>query len=109
MDQTTEIEQTAGKPLSPWQPMTSALDIKHLGKLLEELNETGAAAARCLIQGINEAEPVTGVINRQWLEDEMADVQACILLVVQHFGLNRICMTRRMAKKMKHLKAWHKL
>lgn len=27
--------------LNPWQPMTKAIDLKHLGKLGEECNELG--------------------------------------------------------------------
>lgn len=73
---------------SPWHPMSDAVDLKHLGKLAEELSEAGAAVARCIIQGIDEAEPVTGKINRQWLQDELADVQANIGLVIERFKLH---------------------
>lgn len=67
--------------LNPWIPMSKPIDIKHLGKLAEELGEASSAVARCLIQGIDESEPVTGKLNRQWLEDELADVCANIQLV----------------------------
>jgi len=56
--------------VNPWHPMSDPVDIKHLGKLLEELaegvnalnevasamNKAASAVARCLIQGINEAQ-----------------------------------------------------
>jgi hypothetical protein len=92
-------------PLNPWVPMSKPIDVKHLGKLAEELNEAGAAVARCLIQGITESEPITLKPNRQWLEEELADVAANIELVITHFGLDR--MLARRERKMKHLRAWH--
>lgn len=92
---------------NPWRPMARPVDVKHLGKLIEELAEAGSAAARCLIQGIDEAEPVTGKINRAWLEDELADVRANDQLVVAHFGLDEARIAARAADKARRLKAWH--
>lgn len=57
-------ENTLGFP-NPWHPISDPVDLKHLGKLSEELGECSAAVARCIIQGIDECEPVTGKINRQ--------------------------------------------
>lgn len=93
--------------LNPWHPMTEPIDLKHLGKLGEELNEAGAAVSRCIIQGIAESEPVTGKSNREWLEDELADVIANAELVTSHFGLNRARMKARIERKKAHLRAWH--
>jgi len=87
--------------------MSSPIDVKHLGKLAEELAEAGAAVARCLIQGIDEAEPVTGVVNRQWLENELADVIANIGLVIDHFLLDDVRMEARSHRKAQHLRQWH--
>ena len=92
---------------NPWVPMANPLDIKHLGKLAEEVNELGAAIARCLIQGINEREPVTGKPNRQWLTEEIADVLAGIELVCNHFDLSADAIDSRKARKTRHLKQWH--
>lgn len=75
---------------SPWHPMSNAVDIKHIGKLLEELGELVSACSRCLIQGVNEAEPVTGKLNKDWLEDEIADVICGIQLVEKRFSLMRL-------------------
>lgn len=94
---------------NPWHPMSDAVDLKHLGKLAEELSEAGAAVARCIIQGIDEAEPVTGKINRQWLQDELADVLANIDLVVDRFGLNKFAMMHRETRKKTHLRQWYTL
>lgn len=93
--------------LNPWVPMSKPIDLKHLGKLAEELNEAGSAVARCIIQGIDECEPVTLKRNREWLEDELADVTANIGLVTDHFDLDRGRMQTRAARKMTHLRAWH--
>ncbi len=95
--------------LNPWRPMSKAIDLKHLGKLAEEASELGSAIARCIIQGIEESEPVTGKPNRQWLEDEIADVLANIELVRDHFGLNKERIATRKERKRDHLKGWHSM
>jgi hypothetical protein len=102
--ETDEIEKRFKDP-QPWRPITNPVDLKHLGKLSEELNECGAAVSRCIIQGMNECEPVTGKENFKWLEDEIADVIANIELVEERFGLYR--QVNRINKKKHHLKAWH--
>lgn len=87
--------------------MKEPVDVKHLGKLMEELGEAQAAVARCLIQGINEAEPITGKLNGQWLAEELADVEANIALVRKWFDINP--MGERVARKMKDLRRWHEM
>lgn len=96
-----------GKKYSPWHPMTDPVDNKHIGKLLEELGEAVAAAARCQIQGIDECEPNTGKPNKEWLEDELADVEANIRLCAERFRLDRDRMDSRSAKKVAMLRSWH--
>lgn len=105
----TAASASAPLALNPWQPMTRPIDVAHLGKLGEELGECVAAKERCLIQGIDEREPVTLKSNREWLEDELADVMANIELVTAHFGLDRARMSDRCCRKMEHLRAWHAL
>jgi len=95
------------RPMNPWMPMTSAIDKKHIGKLLEELGEAVAAASRCLIQGIDEKEPVTGKPNKEWLEDAFADVLANIALVTEHFRLDQNRMRIRCDRKVEMLRTWH--
>lgn len=92
---------------NPWHPMTNPVDLKTLGKLNEELGECVAASSRCMIQGIEGAEPVTGKINRDWLEDEIADVYANLSLTVDRFDLNTARIRARMTRKIQHLKQWH--
>jgi len=94
---------------SPWHPMTDPVALKTLGKFGEELNECGAAVSRCIIQGVDEAEPVTGKVNRDWLEDEIADVLANAQLAIEHFHLNGTKIADRMTRKKAHLRAWHKM
>lgn len=92
---------------NPWHPMTEAIDVKHLGKLAEECNELGAACARCIIQGIDEAEPTTKKPNRQWLTEEVADVVANLFLVIEHFDLDTEVLDDRTDRKTKMLRKWH--
>src|SRR5882672_195437 len=92
---------------NPWHPITNTVDLKHMGKLIEELNECSSAAARCIIQGIDQTEPTTSKVNRKWLEDEIADVLANINLVVDRFALN--IDTKRVTGKMHRLKQWHEM
>jgi hypothetical protein len=94
-------------PLNPWHPITDPVALKHLGKLGEEATELATAVLRCIIQGVDEKEPVTGKVNRDWLRNEMADVLANIYLVEQHFGIERD--VERIAAKVQHLSAWHKM
>jgi len=101
------IDTSNLKDPSPWHPMSNPVDLKHLGKLLEELGEASAATSRCLIQGIKENDPVTDKPNIEWLEDELADVVANINLCSLRFGLDEDRMNKRMERKMWHLKRWH--
>lgn len=94
---------------NPWIPESSPIRLKHLGKLGEELSECGAAVSRCIVQGIDEAEPVTGKINRRWLEEEIADVYANAELVIEHFGLDSNFINERAARKEAFLRRWHEM
>lgn len=91
----------------PWHPMDKPVDIKHLGKLIEELGELQAATARCLIQGMYEVEPKTGKPNFEWIQEEIADVQANLDLCVQHFNLNYDYIVQRRENKKTLLRTWH--
>ncbi len=91
----------------PWHPMSDPVDLKHIGKLLEELGEAASAAARCMIQGIDGAEPTSGKINREWLEEELADVGANMGLCIERFGLDETRMSERTRRKRAQLRIWH--
>lgn len=93
--------------LNPWHPISDPVDLKILGKLAEELGECTAAVARCIIQGVDEAEPVTGKANRRWIEEEIADVMAAFSFVIGRFGLDEKAITARANTKAERLKTWH--
>lgn len=92
---------------SPWTPMQNAIDLKHIGKFTEELGECVSSCARCLIQGIDESQPSTGVVNRVWLTDEIADVIANAELVIDHFSLDVEAIRERAEFKKGYLRIWH--
>lgn len=98
------------KPLAnDWLPITDVQALKRLGKLAEESGELTAACSRCIIQGIDEREPTTGKPNREWLEDEIADVLTNIDIAVEYFGLDRSRIHERMRRKTTQLQYWHSL
>jgi len=94
---------------SPWLPMAEPIDLMVAGKLCEELAECGSAVARCIIQGIDECEPSTGKPNRDWVEDEIADVMANVALFIERFGLSSHKIDARIAFKTEYLRKWHSL
>jgi NTP pyrophosphatase (non-canonical NTP hydrolase) len=100
-------EKTFNPDPQPWTPITDAIDLKHLGKLAEELSECGSAVARCIIQGVDGREPSTGELNRDWLSKEIADVICNLELVINHFDLDRTSINDRVMFKEKHLSRWH--
>jgi hypothetical protein len=99
--------QATERTMSPWHPISDAVDLKHLGKFSEELGECQAAVARCIIQGVDEREPVTGKVNRHWLEEEIADVRAGATLAIKRFDLNEARIEARAKRKIEQLRTWH--
>ena len=98
-------EQTMNK----WTPTTDLLELRRLGKLGEELGEAASVAARCIIQGIDATDPASGKINRERLENELADVQAQIGCTVLAFALDQDRMAMRTAEKMRQMAEWEAL
>lgn len=94
---------------TPWVPMSKPIDLKHLGKLGEECGELISAKDRCPIQGINEYEPITKKSNKEWLEDELADVRANSELVIEHFNLDQARIDQRTERKKFYLRRWHEM
>lgn len=93
--------------VQPWKPITNLCDLRHLGKLSEELGEASAVTSRCIIQGVDSLHPETGKPNRRWLEEEIADVLACLDRVVERFNLDKEFIMQREAKKITLLREWH--
>lgn len=95
------------KPImSPWFPETDTNTVRGLGKTLEELGECTSAVARCLIQGINEVEPTTKKSNRQWLQDEVADVMAQFAVLIDSVGLDNDAIQERAERKVIQMREW---
>ena len=91
----------------PWIPMSDPVDLKYLGKFIEELGEGTQAAGRCLIQGMDQFNEKEGHINKTCLEDEIADIEANIKLVKERFGLDEFYISMRVEMKLPKLRAWH--
>lgn len=94
---------------SPWQPENDKVHLAVLGKTGEEAGELVSALFRCVIQGVDGKHPVTGKSNRDWLQDELADVLAGIHLTVDRFNLDYAEITRRCEMKKQHKRKWYKL
>lgn len=92
--------------VSEWQPITDQLMLAYLGKLGEEVCECGAAIFRCIIQGIHEAEPKTGKINKSWLEDEVADVLALLDHAIVGLDLDQRRIADRRTRKVAFKAPW---
>lgn len=95
--------------MNKWTPTTDLLTLRRMGKLLEELGEASNVAARVIIQGIDEVDPGSGKVNRERLENELADVQAQIGCTVLAFDLDQDRMARRTAEKMRQMAEWEAL
>ena len=89
-------------------PVSSQV-LRRLGKLGEGLGVLAAAASRCLTQGVNEADPGTGWMNRERLQDEIADVLAqcyCTVRSLHLDGKRVVKLAREMQAK---IVAWEGL
>ena len=93
-------------PISEWQPITNKHDLAVLGKLGEEASELCSAICRCIIQGMDGLEPTTGKPNRQWLEEEIADVMALVTLAIQEFNLDSAAISERCSRKIAYKFIW---
>ena len=95
--------------ISPWKPITDPIMLATLGKTLEELGELTAAISRCIIQGVEEKEPVTGKPNLEWLAEEIADVIATLELTMERTGITRDQIMPRVDNKVARLVEWRQM
>lgn len=102
--------------LNPWHPITDSVDLKHLGKLSEEINEQievlsklGKVVSRCIIQGMDGSNPADGKSNKRWLEEEIADVVGNSELVIERMNLDKLFIRERADDKKIRLRTWHKM
>lgn len=96
---------------SPWNPPNlTQLERKALGKTGEETNELSTVLFRIHIQGLDEKVPGEDTkTNRQWLEEEIADVMATMALTAKHLKLDVDFIETRFAKKTTYLEKWYML
>jgi NTP pyrophosphatase (non-canonical NTP hydrolase) len=95
-----------GVKLTKWTPTTDLAMLRRMGKLAEELGELTNVAARCIIQGIDEIDPGTGKVNRERLENEIADVQAQCIVTIQALGLDYPRIVDRCIEKQRQMGEW---
>lgn len=95
--------------MNPWKPISDPLALKQLGKLGEESGELCSAVNRCIIQGVDQSEPVAGKPNKLWLEEEIADVLASINRVVVGQKLDLEFIMARAAMKGDKLVLWENM
>lgn len=101
-----ETDEICSTQPSMWEPITNQADLAILGKLGEELCEGGAAIFRCIIQGVDEKEPTTGKVNREWLRDELADIEAMIEHAKIRFNIDRYEVSKRRQRKFDFKSPW---
>lgn len=77
--------------------------------LICSLGRCGAAVSRCIIQGIDGAEPSTGRVNRDWLIEEMCGLGRIVDAFVADFDLEAAKIKHRMEFKREHLLRWHQM
>lgn len=94
--------------ISPWYPESDPVRVAALGKLIEELTEAASRAARCVIQGLEEADPETGRSNHEELGREMADIQAAFLALQLEVGTIPVTETR-VSNKYNGFRRWFNL
>lgn len=94
------------KPPSLWRAEPDEVNLLALGKLIEELNECGARAARCIIQGIHETDPDTKYTNHHELCKEIADVDAMIQIIIKRLNISLKFINTRSAVKKHHKEQW---
>lgn len=99
--------ETTNTTITLWLPERDSHRLAALGKLAEECNELAARASRCIIQGLDEQDPKSGLTNKVELEREIADVFACVEQVVDRLDVR--LNYRRQAEKSKGFDRWHRM
>lgn len=101
-----ETDKIPTAEVSNWEPITDPYQLALLGKLGEEMSECAAAIFRCIIQGTDEKESTTGKVNRDWLTEELADVDALMLHVINRLQLNTSQIAERSSRKHSYKTPW---
>lgn len=93
-------------PPIDWQPIDNKHDLAVIGKLGEEVCELGASLFRSVIQGIDEREPRTHKPNREWVMEEIADVEALISIAKWRLQLDENAIRIRRDRKIAYKEPW---
>lgn len=93
--------------ISLWKPEPNVVLHQALGKLVEELGELTQSAARCMIQGFDSSEPITGAANRQQIQKEISDVRAALEWVSEITGVSED--TDRVMTKLDGYRRWQRM
>lgn len=73
--------------ISAWMPEREPVRLAMLAKIIEEATELAGRASRCIAQGLEGVDPVSGRTNFEELGREAADVTACIETAQAYFGI----------------------
>lgn len=95
--------------MTKWTPTTNLLMLRRMGKMIEEMNELGQVASRCIIQGIDEVDPSSQRLNRDGLIEEIADVYAQLDETVAALSLDDAAIQTRRAKKRILMQEWEEM
>lgn len=93
-------------PLTKWIPTTDLMMLRRMGKLGEELAELSVVTNRCIIQGIDEVDPGSGIVNRERLMKELADVMAQCIVTIERLGLDQAFIKARTEDKLDQMAEW---
>lgn len=89
-----------------WLPETRTVIHQALGKAAEESAELSKIAVRCIIQGLDAVDPVTGKPNRQSLADELADIEATTEWLFELLSLDVEAHNARATRKLEGFRRW---
>lgn len=104
-----EEKQIIEETVSMWIPTTNLMLLRRMGKLGEELGELQSVASRIIIQGLDETDPATGKINRDRLQEEIADVYAQLDETIFRLSLNVTDIQSRRLTKRHLMNQWEEL
>jgi len=81
-------------------------DLVNKAAKIYEMHELGVVLNRCIIQGIDEADPKTGKVNREAMQDEIADVIAQCEINIDYFKLDAAKIIERIEMKKSLMVEW---
>lgn len=92
--------------LTKWTPTTNLLELRRLGKTVEELGELVAVLGRTICQGLDGVDPASGEGNVERITKEAADVLAQIACTSAAFGIDQAAVDKRVFEKIGQMNEW---